>query len=557
MNPIRDGIVIAGLSDLPREIADNAQAMSSEPVTVSRRDLLSLIGAVSGSAAMYHAMTSLGFASDSGYKGPIKLGGDPKGASVVILGAGLAGMTAALELRKAGYKVQVLEFNSRPGGRNWTLRGGDSFTELGGFKQTCEFEQGLYFNPGPWRIPYHHRALLDYCKRLNVALEPFTQLNHNALLHATKAFGGVPQRIRDIKTDFQGQISELLAKVTQQGKLDQAVSKEDREILMQALKSWGALDGNYAYKANLISAEFRGYSRDPGGGLGAAPIPSEPIGLSDILKSRLWRYLQNFALHSFQSTMFQPVGGMDMIGKAFGREVGDVIRYDAQVTRIQQGDHGVTVTYSDLKASATPQQAKADWCVCTIPLSILSQLPLDVGGRMKAAIDAVPYSPSVKIGLQFKRRFWEEDEAIYGGISYTDLPIRQIAYPNTGFNSAGKGVLLGAYLFDGPNAYEFASMPPAERVARAVEFGASLHPQYRAEYDNGVAVAWHRMPFTLGCAGNWTDKARVEHYDDLCQIDGRIVLAGEHASYIPAWQEGAILSSLDAIARLHDRVVRT
>ena len=531
--------------------------MSSEPVTVSRRDLLSLIGAVSGSAAMYQAMTSLGFASDTGYKGPIRLEGDPKGASVLILGAGLAGMTAALELRKAGYKVQILEFNSRAGGRNWTLRGGDSFTELGGFKQACEFEPGLYFNPGPWRIPYHHRALLDYCKRLNVTLEPFTQLNHNAFLHASKAFGGVPQRIRDIKADFQGQISELLAKVTQQGKLDEAVSKEDREILMQALRSWGALDGNYGYKANLISAEFRGYAKDPGGGLSAVPIPSEPIDLSDILKSRLWRYLQNFSHHTFQSTMFQPAGGMDMIGKAFAREVGDVIRYDAKVTRIQQDDRGVTVTYTDLKAPSTPLQAKADWCVCTIPLSILSQLPIDVGGRMKAAIDAVPYSPSVKIGLQFKRRFWEEDEAIYGGISYTDLPIRQIAYPNTGFNSAGKGVLLGAYVFDGPNAYEFASMPPAERVAHAVEIGASIHPQYRAEYDNGVAVAWHRMPFTLGCAGNWSEQARAEHYDDLCQIDGRIVLAGEHASYIPAWQEGAILSSLDAIGRLHDRVVKT
>jgi monoamine oxidase len=531
--------------------------MQSEHATVSRRDLLSLIGAVSGSAAMYHAMTSLGFASDSGYKGPIKLDGDPKGASVIILGAGLAGMTAALELRKAGYQVRILEFNSRPGGRNWTLRGGDSFTELGGFKQTCEFEQGLYINPGPWRIPYHHRALLDYCRRLGVTLEPFIQLNHNALLHATKAFAGVPQRIRDIKTDFQGQISELLAKATQQGKLDEAVSKEDREILMQALRSWGALDGNYAYKANLISSDFRGYARDPGGGVGAAPVPGQPIDLSDILKSRLWRYLQNFALHTFQTTMFQPVGGMDMIGKAFAREVGDVIRYDAKVTRIQQDDRGVTVTYTDLKTPERPQQATADWCVCTIPLSILSQLPVDVGNRMKAAIDAVPYMASVKIGLQFKRRFWEEDEAIYGGISYTDLPIRQIAYPNSGFNRAGNGVLLGAYLFDGPNAYEFTSMPPAERVRRAVEFGASIHPQYPAEFENGIAVAWHRMPFTLGCAGNWTETARAEHYDNLCQIDGRIVLAGEHASYIPAWQEGAILSSLDAITRLHERVVKT
>src|SRR3954465_4598779 len=241
----------------------------------SRRDLLSLIGAVSGSAAMYHAMTSLGFAADSGYKGPIDLQGDAKGASVLVLGAGLAGMTAALELRKAGYKVQVLEFNSRPGGRNWTLRGGDSFTELGGAAQTCEFEQGLYINPGPWRIPYHHHAVLDYCKRLNVALEPFIQLNHNALLHGSKGFGGKPQRIREIKTDFQGQVSELLAKAAHQGKLDEAVSKEDKEILLQALRSWGALDNTYAYKANLISANFRGFARDPGGGLGAAPIAGE------------------------------------------------------------------------------------------------------------------------------------------------------------------------------------------------------------------------------------------------------------------------------------------
>jgi monoamine oxidase len=220
--------------------------------------------------------------------------------------------------------------------------------------------------------------------------------------------------------------------------------------------------------------------------------------------------------------MFQPVGGMDMIGKAFAREVGNLIRYDAKVTRIQQNDSGVTVSYVDSKTPTTPQQAKADWCVCTIPLSILSQIQIDVGPRMKAAIDAVPYSSSVKIGLQFKRRFWEEDEAI-----------------------------------EGANAYEFTSMTPSDRVARAVELGSRLHPQYSAEFENGIAVAWHRVPFTLGCAGSWTEKMREQHYDNLCQIDGRIVLAGEHASYIPAWQEGAILSSLNAITRLHERVVRT
>src|SRR3981189_1989263 len=106
----------------------------------SRRDLLRMTGAAAGSTAMYQAMSSLGFAAESPYRGPIDLQGAPKGASVLILGAGMAGMTAAYELRHAGSKVQVLEYNARPGGRNWSLRGGDRYTELGGLTKQCEFD---------------------------------------------------------------------------------------------------------------------------------------------------------------------------------------------------------------------------------------------------------------------------------------------------------------------------------------------------------------------------------------------------------------------------------
>ncbi len=522
---------------------------------LSRRQLLSLIGLTAGSATMYQAMTSLGLAAESGYKGPVKLEGDPKGASVLILGAGLAGMTAALELRQAGYKVQILEYNDRAGGRNWTLRGGDTYTELGGATQKCEFDEGLYINPGPWRIPYHHNGLLAYCRRLGVTLQPFQQINHNAFLHSSKAFGGKPQRVREIKTDFRGHVSELLAKVTQKDALEGNVTKQDQEMLLEALRSWGALDKDYAYTESMHTAEFRGFAKDPGGGLGAAPVPGKPLALSDILSSGLWDSLANFALYEFQTTMFQPVGGIDMIGKAFAKEVGDLIQYGAKVTKIAQDDKGVTVTYEDTKTPGSAKQASADWCVCTIPLTILSQIEINVSAPMQAAIEAVPYASSVKVGLQFKRRFWEEDELIFGGVSYTDLPITQISYPSTDFNKGGKGVLLGCYTWNGPNSYEFTAMAPDERVKRAVEYGSQIHPQYKDEFENGVAVAWHRSPFTLGCAGDWTDEARKEHYDNLCQIDGRIVLAGEHASYIPAWMEGAILSSLDAITRLHQRVV--
>jgi monoamine oxidase len=173
---------------------------------------------------------------------------------------------------------------------------------------------------------------------------------------------------------------------------------------------------------------------------------------------------------------------------------------------------------------------------------------------MASAISAVPYAPALKAGLQFKRRFWEEDEKIFGGITYTDLPIMNIGYPNTGFQSGGKGVLLGAYTW-GLRAMEFTTMTPPERVRKVVDYGSQIHPQYHKEFENGVAVAWHRAPFTMGCFGMWTSATRAKHYDNLCQIDGRIALAGEHASFLGGWQEGAVTSALDAIGRLHQRAV--
>ena len=520
---------------------------------LNRRDLLGLIGAAAGGSAMYLAMTALGHAAESTYMGPLNLSPAPPGASVLVLGAGVAGMVATMELRRAGYQVALLDYNDRAGGRTWTLRGGDRYTELGGATQECGFDAGLYLNPGPWRIPYHHRALLDYCKRLNVALEPFIQANHNAYVHAAGSFGGRPQRYRSVQADFHGTVADLLAKAVRANSLSDAVTTEDTEILLAALRSWGALDSDYRYRIGEDSSEHRGWDIPPGGGLHAAAAPSTPLAPADLLKSRLWRALSVAADYDYQTTLFQPVGGMDAIARAMAREVAPVLTLNRKVTAIRQDETGVTAVWQD-RTTGAAGQSRADWCVCTIPLSILSQIELNASPAMAAAIQAVPYAPGLKIGLQFRRRFWEEDDAIYGGISYTDLPISMIGYPATGYNRGGKGVLLGAYTF-GAYAYEFTALDPAERVRRAVAFGAQIHPQYPAEFETGIAVGWHRVPWTLGCYGQWTDATRAEHYRNLCAIDGRIVLAGEHASFIPAWQEGAVLSALDAITRLHGRVL--
>ena len=521
----------------------------------SRRSLFQMIGVVAGSAAMYHAMTELGYAEGSSFEGPIKLSRPPAGSSVLILGAGVAGMVAAMELRDAGYKVQLLEYNGRPGGRNWSLYGGDTYTELGGATQHVQFDPGQYINPGPWRLPYHHRGILHYAQRLGVAMEPFIQVNYNAYVHSPDAYGGKPQRYRQVQTDFHGHVAELLSKCTQQNALDQAVNAQDREILMRALRDWGALDQNYEYKKGIASSMRRGFDVDPGGGIKSVPVPSEPSALSDLLRSGLWSAVAAGHNYELQSTIFQPKGGMGMIGKAMGADLGPLIEYNCKVTDIRQDGQGVTVTYVDSRSGASPRTARAGWCICTIPTPILAQIPMNVGPKLKAAIDQLPYLAAVKVGLQFKRRFWEEDEQIYGGITYTSLPSTTISYPMWDYYSKGKGVILGAYTFGRP-AYLAAAKSPQERIQDALRDGARIHPQYPAEFENGVAVAWHRVPWAMGCQGAWTDEARDQHYDNLCTLDGRIVLASEHASRLPGWQEGSVTSALDAVTRLHTRVVQ-
>jgi monoamine oxidase len=522
---------------------------------MSRRDLFAMIGSVAGAGVMFDAMSSLAYGAESGFTGMPNLTGAKPGATVLILGAGWAGMVSAYELQKAGYKVKILEYQDRSGGRNWSLYGGDTLTELGGFTQHVQFDKGHYLNPGPWRIPYHHQGVLQYAKMLGVAMEPFIQINFNAYVHSTKAFGGKPQRFRHVQADFNGYVAELLSKSTRQNALDGAVTKEDQEILLQALRGWGALDSNYKYVKSDASSNRRGYDQDPGGGLTSVPTPSTPIGLQELLHSGLWRAAGANGYET-QHTIFQPVGGMGMMGKAFGVKLKDVIQYNSKVVDIKQNDKGVEVAYVDTKKGGAPMVEKADWLVCTIPVSILSQIPMQCGPKLKAAVSNLSYSSSAKVGLQFKRRFWEEDEQIYGGITSTDLPNGTIAYPNFNYFSPGKGVILGAYTF-GPGAIRYAAMSPEERIKKTLEYGSQVHPQYMKEFDCGAAVAWHRIPWTLGCAGAWTEELRAQYYDDMCAIDGRIVLAGEHASRIPAWQEGAVLSACDAIRRLHAKAQQT
>ena len=518
---------------------------------INRRDFLRLLGATGGTAAVFSAMDAWGMAMASTVEAPPDLSGRADGRRVIILGAGLAGMTAAHELSKLGYETPIFEARTFAGGRCQTARRGFVLTELTGETQRCMFDPGQFINHGPWRIPYHHRSTLHYTKEFGVPLMIMVNENDNAWdyrVEENNPFSGQRRRRREFRADIGGYTAELLAKAVDQTALDQELSEEDKERLLDFLVAWGQLDrASLEYRGT----GGRGYEEDPGAGLNPG-VPSEPHPLSDVLSNSIINGFRAVDTHTQKSTMFEPVGGMDMIAKGFEQATGRFIHYGQEVQEIRQAEDGVRIVVEDT-LTGEMSEVEGDYCICTIPLSVLSRIPADFSPEFAAAIRGPTYVSTGKMGLQFGRRFWEEDDHIYGGHSTTNV-FGNISYPSYDWQGE-KGTLLGYYNF-GAQAIEVSALSPAERIRYALEHGSLLHPEvYEREFESGFSVAWHLVPYSMGGWASWSSDARRDHYPTLNEPDGRVFLAGEHLSYMTGWMSGAIESAWIQIEKLHQHAL--
>jgi monoamine oxidase len=511
---------------------------------LTRRHFLERLAATGGAALTHEAMTGLGLVAR-----PLQHRFEPtgrvSGIRVIVLGAGLAGLTAAYELAKLGYRCQVLEARARPGGRVFTVRRG-TVSEEDGPPEVCAFDEGLYYNPGAMRIPHHHATVLAYCRELNVPVEPFLNHSDGTFIYQTGAAGlnGRRLRRREVRTDLDGYVAELLAKAVSDEALDLPFTKQDRENLIDYLRDKGALDPKGQYRGSTR----RGYDVEPRGP-NEQGRRSAPLALGDLLASRAGSYLQ--VDYDYQDTMLQVVGGCDHLPRALAARLKDKVLYLAAAREIRQSEHGVTIVYDH---DGRRRTIDGDYCICAMPLPLVAALEIDSSPEFKKAVASVPYASAGKIGLQFKRRFWEEDEGIYGGASRTDQDIAQIIYPSSGFHGR-KGVLIGYYI-QGPRARPTGERPPAERLELALEQGSRIHPQYRAEFETGFSVAWHRSVWNRGSWSAFSPEARRDAYPLLVQPQGRLYLAGDHVSSVNAWMQGAFESARHVVTEIHARAMR-
>jgi monoamine oxidase len=522
---------------------------------VTRRALLNAMAKIGGAGAVYETLSVLDFLkAPPAMAASLEIPGDAgTGKTVVILGAGVSGLCAAYELDRAGYDCIVLEATRRLGGRSLTLRRGDSFKEMGDAPlQTCEFDEGLYLNAGPGRIPHHHMHVINYCRRFGVAMQPYIFASRANLAYSAKSGSNQqPMQVRRYLYDLQGHVAELLDKCSNKTGLDQPLTKDDLGSFHAMLEKFGDLSrGTYTNEAGRA-----GYSVQPG--LADQPgKPLTPLRLDEILKSDLWNdYIFRDINYEWQTSLMEPVGGMDMFVKSFGRQplarqlgsIEGLIRYGAKVTEINVSNEKVTVAFEERDG---PRSVVADFCVSTIPMPIFQTLRTNLPVEYMKAAKTLPVDPAGKVGWQ-SERFWESDkDQIFGGISWTTDDITQIWYPSFGYLSP-KGTLTGAYMY-GDRALRFNKMSVAARLVEAKKQGEKLHPGYGNYVKHGIAIGWNNMEFE---GMGWANADNADAFGPpalaLSKPQGRFHMAGDQITWWTGWQEGAILAAHAAVRSIH------
>ncbi len=511
---------------------------------ISRRDFLMRVGQAGGYSAAFTTMQSLGLMPMKGVLAqPIHAAaGTGKGTKVVVLGAGIGGLVSAYELRKLGYDVTLLEARERPGGRNWTGRGGTRVEFIDGTVQTINWEQGNYQNLGPARLPSTHWTMLGYARELNVPLEVEINTTRSSLLQNDNANGGKPVVQRKAINDTRGHVSELLAKCIGQGALDAEVSKEDRERMIAFLGIYGPLDKTGKY----VGSDRAGLKQYPGAADQVEEI-AMPLDMHTLLDADFWNGMLYEEVNDWQATMMQPVGGMDQIPFAFARSLGNIVQYNSPVTQIRKTGKGVSVMYMQ---AGVEKKIDADFCICALPFSILKKTTNDFSPAFKAVIDGSTMGHSLKIPWE-SRRFWEQDYNIYGGLSFVAQGPSPVWYPS-GRLMHPTGIVVSGYM-DESQVAGFSTMSMEEKFAASRATIEKLHPGHGKELKNPVYCGWRLVKWN---EGSWiaTYGGGKDGYETVIEPDGPIYFAGDTISHIVGWQEGAALSARRAVDMISDKV---
>jgi monoamine oxidase len=439
---------------------------------------------------------------------------------VIVVGAGLAGLCAAYELQQFGHDVMVIEAQARPGGRVQTLRD--------------PFDDGLSAEAGASRIPTSHDVTLGYARQFGLTLVPFAPAGVASIRYAygqrSRILPGAPfewparvsadhRRLTpaEIRRRYIAPLIDQIADPFSTASLPPALRKYDHVTRDQYLRGRGVSEA----ALHMMN-------------LGSTPVARFRSFLDVIYENAVERELRRRS--GIENDQFLKIdGGNDRLPHAFADRLAGRIKYQAAVRRIEHDARGVQVFF---RTGDVVESAEADYVVCAIPFSTLRLVAFApaLTSAKRSAIDALPYESVTRIYLQSRERYWQREGL--SGFGETDHPME--VWDSTYGQPGTRGILMSYNR--GPKAR------PLGRESRAAQlrFGLSaiehVYPGIRKNYERGFVKVWDSDPWARGAVAYLLPGQVSSLQPHIAHAEGRIHFAGEHASSLRGWMQGALES---------------
>ena len=436
--------------------------------------------------------------------------------TIIVVGAGIAGLVAAFELLQAGHNVTLLEARMRPGGRIHTIR--DSFAD------------GLYAEAGAIDFTASYKLLLHYIRLFDLPVaKPPDQILKN-VVHARGQRYLLPP---EPNWPFP-----LNAEERRLGR-DKLWEKH---VLSAAPQVGDPLHSEWP-DARLLewdAGTLNDFLRERGASEGAAAMFRLSVNGGDYDHVSALQTLTTECFYAGSPELLTLRGGNDQLPEAFARKLDGRIHYGAAVVKVGQDAHKVRVA---LIRSGTQEQMEADHVILTVPFSVLRNIELDssISERKRFAIASLRYESVLRVYLQCRSRFWSQHGT--NGSAATDLPIGSVI-EHTSTQPGVRGILEAQ--MESTQAQFAKNLRPEDRIPWAAKYLEQVHPGMAQNLEGGTSVSWDEDPWSLGAWAYYAPGDMKALFPHAARREGRVHFAGEHTSGLGMTIEGAAQSGFRA-----------
>lgn len=434
---------------------------------------------------------------------------------IIVIGAGLAGLSCAYELDQAGFNVILIEARSRPGGRVNTYRE--------------PFSDNLYSEMGAEYVDSSDTYIHEYCKKFDLKVLPAKQYDGVYVKGQTSTIEGLRSG-RDLlpfKGALEGKlfgqevqyIQKWIDLVKQKGISSPEVQALDKISVEDILKEGGApkdIIDLYTY-ANATEQ---------------TAVPSKMSALYMVLSNTR---TSNFSENTVEGRIF---GGNDQLPKTFAKKLGTKIMYNRPLQRLDYDSNGITAT---VKENERLVQIPAKKCVLAIPASILKNIDINPGFSIEKinCINNQQYGHAMKIAMQYRQRFWDDKNSI-GQRVFTDTPLRRV-YHFSIDQPGPRGILLS--FTSGEDAIKLGRLDKNERLNIAQNTCRDIWPEAPNFWEKGVVKYWNEDPW-VKASYSFAGIGQKGFREILAKPEGPVFFAGEHTAIQRASMNGAIESGM-------------